>query len=338
MKAIFIREPGKVSLEEVPIPERNENEALIRVVKCGVCGSDVTAYRGTNPTIEYPILLGHEVSGIIEEIGENAKGLCVGDRVTVEPFTYCGSCYICRQGRYNDCPSLKTRGVQIPGTMTQFIVHKVSQIYKIPDNMTDDQAALVEPLTIALHGVHRVQVKPGETTLVIGAGTIGILAALAAQIYGSRVVLADPVDERLELATSMGVENVFNNGKGDLKGHIEKLTDNWGADTIIECSGVKAMIEGTVHLAAFGGRIVFVGWPKGNSDFSTFWVSRKELDLFGSRNSKNCFPEAIDLISSGRIPAEKLISAVVSMDEVESVITKLIGQSQKYVKAIVDCR
>lgn len=338
MKAIFIREPGKVSLEEVPIPGRNEDEALIRVVKCGVCGSDVTAYRGTNPTIEYPVLLGHEVSGVIEEIGENEKGLRAGDRVTVEPFTYCGNCYICRQGRYNDCPSLKTRGVQIPGTMTQFITHKVSQIYKIPDNMTDDQAALVEPLTIALHGVHRVQVKPDETTLVIGAGTIGILAALTAQIYGSRVVLADPVDERLELAASMGVENVFNNVKGDLQSHLEKLTDNWGADTIIECSGVKAMIEQTVNLAAFGGRIVFVGWPKGNSDFSTFWVSRKELDLFGSRNSKNCFPEAIDLISTGKIPAEKLISAVVPMEEVESVITKLIGESQKYVKAIVDCR
>ena len=99
MKAIFIREPGKVSLEEVPIPGRNEDEALIRVVKCGVCGSDVTAYRGTNPTIEYPVLLGHEVSGVIEEIGENEKGLRAGDRVTVEPFTYCGNCYICRQGR-----------------------------------------------------------------------------------------------------------------------------------------------------------------------------------------------------------------------------------------------
>ena len=110
--------------------------------------------------------------------------------------------------------------MQIPGTMTQFITHKVSQIYKIPDNMTDDQAALVEPLTIALHGVHRVQVKPDETTLVIGAGTIGILAALTAQIYGSRVVLADPVDERLELAASMGVENVFNNVKGDLQSHL----------------------------------------------------------------------------------------------------------------------
>lgn len=337
MKAVYIRTPGSVSIEDVPIPERKPDETLIKVVRCGICGSDVNAYRGNNPTMEYPILLGHEVSGVVVDTGENDRGIKPGDRVTIEPFSFCGECYVCRQGRYNDCPSLKTRGVQIPGTMTQYIVHRTSQVYKVPDNMTDDEIALVEPLTIALHGVHRVQVKPGETSLVIGGGTIGILAALVAQHYGSRVILADPVDERLELAASMGVQNVINNVKEDLSEYIHKWTDGFGVNTLIECSGVKSMIEQTVNYAAFGARIVFVGWPKGNVDFSTFWVSRKELDLFGSRNSKNCFPEAIELISSGVIPVSKLISAVAPMAEIEQTINKLINDSKHYVKALVNC-
>lgn len=337
MKAVYIRTPGSVSIEEIPIPERKPDETLIKVVRCGVCGSDVTAYRGTNPTMEYPILLGHEVSGIVVEVGENDRGIKPGDRVTVEPFTFCGTCFICRQGRYNDCPSLKTRGVQIHGTMTEYIVHKTAQVFKVPDNITDDEIALVEPLTIALHGVHRAQVKPGETTLVIGAGTIGILAALVAQHYGSQVILADPVNERLELAASMGVGHVFNNVEGDLSAYIRELTGDWGVNTIIECSGVKSMIEQTVNYAAFGARIAFVGWPKGNVDFSTFWVSRKELDLFGSRNSKNCFPEAIELISSGAIPVACLISAVVPMKEIQQTFEKLINDSKHYIKALVNC-
>jgi len=339
MKALFIDAPGKIAIRETPDPELLRGQALVEIHRCGICGSDISAYKGHNPTVQYPILVGHEPVGIIRglQTGEEAYGLKIGDRVVAEPFTFCGHCPMCAIGRYNDCPSLKTRGTQIPGTMSTLIAHNTNQLFRLPDSLGDTEAAMVEPLTIALHALHRASVSEGDRVLVTGAGTIGLLAALACVVYGAVPVIVDPVETRLETARQLGVKHVFNNGGGaDIIPFLKDITDGYLVNVILECSGAGQILEKLTDYIGFGGRIVFVGWPKAPVTFNTFWVSRKELDLFGCRNSCNCFPEAIARISAGEIPVRGLITSVIRFCDVPAMMPEIAQLPDKFMKVIVD--
>ena len=337
MKALFIDAPGEIAVRETPDPKPLPGQALVKIHRCGICGSDISAYKGQNPTVQYPILVGHEPVGVISEIEDGAHGLQVKDRVVAEPFTFCGGCPMCDIGRYNDCPSLKTRGTQIPGTMSTLIAHNQRQLFKIPDNISDTEAVMVEPLTIALHALHRAGVKKGDRALITGAGTIGILAALACLAYGAVPLLVDPVEKRLDLARQLGVGHTFNNGDGaDIIPFLKEATDGYLPGVILECSGAGPILEKLTDYIGFGGRIVFVGWPKGPITFNTFWVSRKELDLFGCRNSCGCFPEAVERIAKGEVAAGKLITEVIPLDDVPRMMPEIAQHPDKYLKVIVD--
>ena len=339
MKAVFIDAPGKIEIRETPDPELLHGQVLVEISRCGVCGSDLSAYKGQNPTVQYPILIGHEPVGLIRELGEGTGGLGlrVGDRVVAEPFTFCGNCPMCDIGRYNDCPSLKTRGTQIPGTMSSLIAHSARQLFKLPDDLYDTEAAMVEPLTIALHALHRAGVREGDNVLITGAGAIGLLAALSCLVYGAAPILVDPVEARLELARQFGIKHVFNNGGGaDIIPFLAECTNGYLANVILECSGAGQILEKLTDYIGFGGRIVFVGWPKAPITFNTFWVSRKELDLFGCRNSCNCFPEAVARIAAGQIRARELITEVIRFSEVPDRMPEIAKNPDKYMKVVVD--
>ena len=232
MKGIKLEEPRNVDCVELEKPVPGPGEALIRIVTAGICGSDIGAFRGTNTLVSYPRIIGHELAGIVEEIpADNPKGLKPGDKVIVDPYIYCGECYPCSIGRTNCCTSLKVLGVHIDGGMAEYFCHPADMLVKMPEDMDWTDAAMAEPLTISLHGIH---------CAIIGAGPIGLLAGMIAQAYGAHAILLDLVQERLDFAKELGIEYVINSGEEDAAARVSEITGGMMAQQVMECSGSNA--------------------------------------------------------------------------------------------------
>lgn len=335
MKAIKLDEPLKIYCKEVEKPEPKEGEALIRVVAAGICGSDLGAFKGTNPLISYPRIIGHELAGVVESIPENDKGIKAGDRVVVDPYIYCEHCYPCRIGRTNCCTDLKVLGVHIEGGMAEYFTPRVDYLIKIPDEMTWVEAALAEPLTIALHGVHRGGCKEGEYCVIIGAGPIGIVSGMVAQAYGAHAILMDLVQERLDFASSLGIEHVINSSKEDAKERIAEITNGDMAQLVMECSGANSAIRSSLDYVANAGRITLTGWPKKETSLPTDVITKKEIDIRGARTSAGEFEEAIELICSKKVDMNKILTKVISLDEVPETIIDMEKNPENYMKVVV---
>ncbi|RGY97489.1 zinc-binding alcohol dehydrogenase family protein [Clostridium sp. AM58-1XD] len=334
MKGIYIEEPGKIEIKEIEEPQAKAGEALIEIKSVGICGSDVTALKGANPTMTYPRIMGHEAAGVIKEIGENAKGLKAGDKVALEPYFYCGECYACRKGIFNNCENLNVLGVRMEGAMAERVSHPVKYLHKLPDDMTWEEAAAVEPLSISLHGVHRTNVRGGEFVAIFGAGTIGLLAALCCKAYGAKPILMDVMDERLAFARKQGVEYTINPAKEDAIEAIRNLTGGDMAPVVLECSGSQKAINDAMEVVSNSGRIGLVGWAKGVIDFNQPRVLRKELNIFGSRCSYNEFPECIDMIYNKRVDVMPLIDVRNSIEDTMQGFKDLMAAPEKYLKIV----
>lgn len=334
MKAVFLKNPLDVSLVDVEKPIKREGFALIKVKSASICGSDVGAFRGTNLLVQYPIILGHEIAGEVIEIGENSKGIKVGDRIILDPYIYCGKCYPCSIGRTNCCENLNVLGVHINGGMVELFSHPQELLNKVPDNIPWELVPLAEPLTIALHSIHRGDVKEGEFVTIIGAGPIGLLSALVALHYKAIPILIDILDERLTYAKTLGVKNVINAKNEDPLKVIKSLTNGVMSQVIIEASGSNKAIRDTFDYASYAGRIVFTGWPKSDTEIPTAMITKKELDVRGSRTSANEFEEALYLISNNKIDVESIISKVVNFDELPQSLIDMSNNPEKYLKIV----
>ena len=337
MKAIRIIEPFKVECIDIEKPEPKKGEALLKIEAAGICGSDIGAFRGVNNLVSYPRIIGHELSGVIVSIPDdnNPKGLKPGDRVVVDPYLHCDHCYPCRIGRTNCCIDLKTLGVHVDGGMREYFCHPAHMLVKIPDGMTFEQAAMAEPLTISMHGIHRGAFKEGEFCAVIGAGPIGLAAAMTAQAYGGHAILIDLVQERLDFAKKVGIEYTINSGKEDATKKICEITNGDMAQLVMECSGANAAIRATLDYASNAGRITLTGWPKKETSLPTDIITKKELDIRGGRNSAREFEEALDLIFSRRVDLEKILTKVVSAEEAPNTIIDIEKNPGNYMKVIV---
>lgn len=336
MKAVVIEKPWNISVTEREKPVRKPGEALIKVISAGICGSDIGAFRGTNGLVSYPRLIGHELAGIIEEIDDNnPQQLKVGDRVVVDPYIYCGHCYPCSIGRTNCCNDLKVLGVHVDGGMAEYMVHPDQLLYKVPEKMTWEEAAMAEPLTISLHAVHRGEVKEGEYCAVIGAGPIGLAAALAAQAYGAHVILMDLVQERLDFAKSLGVEHVINSSSEDATERIREITNGTMAQVVMECSGANAAVRASLDYVSHAGRITLTGWPKKETSIPTDMITKKEIDIRGARTSAREFEEAMELILSKKVDMNHLLTKTVPIEEAAEVIMDIEKNPGNYMKVVV---
>lgn len=336
MKVLSVIQPGDLQIQEIAKPVACPGHAVVKMVICGICGSDVTAYRGTNPTMRYPIEgIGHEGVGIIEEIGPNDKGLMVGDRVALEPYVPCNECHMCKAGRFNNCTHLKVCGVHKNGMMTDYFMHPVQLIYKLPDSLEFQRAALVEPLTIGLHGAFRARVSKGEYCVVFGAGTIGLLAAFACIHAGATPIVVDVLEARLGFAQKVGIAHIFNSSYGDVEAYLSDVTSGKMPEAMIDCTGSPFVIKNMHNYVCHGGRIALVGWPHNPVEINTVRCMQKELDVLPSRNSNAQFPTAIEMIDSGEIPVDEFISATIQLDEVEQTIQKMIENPELYLKVLV---
>lgn len=332
MKAVYLKEPGNICITELPKPVCKEGYALIKIKSMGICGSDIGAFRGSNPMVSYPRIIGHELAGIIEEIGENPKGFKVGDRVAVYPFLHCKTCYPCTTGRNNCCEKLQCLGVHTDGGMTEYLLHPSDLLFALPEGLAWELAPLAEPLAISLHGLHRANLQANQYIAINGAGAIGLLAALAAMAFGATPILIDPIQARLDHAQEMGVKHTICIPGEDALEKICAITGGRMAEVVLEASGSNSAVRACLDMAANTGKIVLTGWPKKETSLPTDIITKKELDILGGRNSTFEIGEALKLIHSGKVNARAVLSKVISIDEVPDAVRELSDYPERYLK------
>ncbi len=336
MKAIKYMNPWEVKCAEVQMPVRKENEALIKVKNAGICGSDIGAFRGTNPLVTYPRIIGHEVVGEIIEIPlKNKKNLKVGDKVILDPYLYCGKCYPCSIGRTNCCENLQVLGVHVDGAMAEYVTHPADMLWKLPEDIELELAPIAEPLTIALHGIHRGRLERGEHVVIIGAGTIGLLAAMAALSYGAIPIVIDVVEERLEKAKKIEGVFVINSVVENVECKVMEYTRGKKAELVMECSGANDAIHSSLNYVSNAGRITLTGWPHKETPIPTNLITEKEIDIRGSRTSANEFEEAIRLIHQKIVDVKQILTCTIPMEDVPKMIRQIEKEPGKYLKVNV---
>ncbi len=337
MKAVLIESPGRAVMREVSRPSPKPGEALLKLMYGGICGSDLGSYRGTFAYFSYPRTPGHEFSAEIVEIGDNDQGLKPGMIVVCNPYFNCGECYSCRHGLVNACMSNQTMGVQREGAFAEYITMPVERIYD-GRGLDPRVLAIIEPLCISYHGVKRAGIGAGDKVLIVGAGTIGILAAFAAGQKGAKVYIADVSGVKLEYTRDFGVDGcILADSPEAYEKAVQEITGGNGFDVTVEAVGLPSTFQNCIDAVAFGGRMVLIGVGKENLDFNFTMIQKKELNVFGSRNAlKHDFLELIDLVKAGRIPLEKIITNVYKFDQAPRAFQELDEHAGEMLKVLID--
>ena len=310
MKAFSFLAPKETTFVEIAPPTLGAQDVLIDVNYVGLCGTDLSTYRGLNPLVSYPRIPGHEISGVIIEKGERVPdSFQIGDRVMVSPYTECGLCPACRQGRVNTCQFNQTYGVQRDGVMTdRFAVH-YNKVF-VTNALSLEEAALVEPLSVGYHAANRGRVCETDTVLVLGSGTIGIGVIAAAARKGATVVAVDVDERKLEMARKFGASHTIHSKQQSVLDEVKRLTNGEGVNVAIEAIGLPQTYRLAIDAAAFGGRVVYIGYAKEEIGFNTADFVRKELDILGSRNALRVFPSVIEMLKKRERPFAEMISRV----------------------------
>ncbi len=336
MKTVLIEKPFEIAVTDTEMPVAKEGEAILKVLYCGICGADVASYTGNQPFTTYPRIPGHEFSAQIVSIPENDKGLKAGDIVTANPYFNCGECYSCQRGFVNCCTDNQTMGVQRDGSFREYIAMPVERIYD-GKGLSAKELALVEPFTISYHALHRAPVKPGDKVLVVGAGPIGLFALISAKAQGAEVTVADVLDGRLEKATHFGADGVINSAKLDIVEEAMRITGGNGFDVCVEACGQSVTFLNCIDCAAFAANIILIGNGKKETTFLHSILLKKELNVFGSRNSyAKDFREVIDLIASGKVNVLDMVSAVYPMAEANVAFKALANNDGSLAKVLIE--
>jgi len=338
MKAVRINKPGEVEIIEVEKPVRKSGEALLRILYAGICGSDLGSYRGTFAYFQYPRIPGHEFSAEIVEIDDNEYGLKKGMVVTCNPYFNCGHCYSCKKGITNACVDNRTMGCQMDGAFCEYVTMPIERIYD-GKGLPPQVLAAIEPFCISYHGIQRANIHQGDKVLVIGAGTIGVLAALAAKAKGAEVYLSDVLENKLHYAQEQFhfAGTILNSDEEEFRKRIREITGTEmvdgietvnGFDVAVEAVGLPSTFQNAVDAVCFGGTVVVIGVGKKNLDFNYTMIQKKELNIFGSRNSlKKDFLELIDLVKSGKADLEKVITDMYDFKDAAKAFHDFSGSS-----------
>jgi len=315
MKAISLVRPKQVEIIDVPEPEVGREDVLIAIGWVGLCGSDLNAYRGLSPMVTYPRIPGHEVSGVVAEVGENVpEGIRRGLRVTVSPYSHCGLCTACRRGRTNCCRYNQTLGVQRDGALVERMAIHHSKVFA-GEHLSGEELALVEPLGVGYHAANRGRVAETDRVLVLGCGTVGLGAVAASASRGADVIAVDVDEAKLDLARKLGAARTVNSTQEAAAARIAELTDDGGVDVAIEAVGLPATYRLAVDTVAYAGRVVCIGYAREDIAFQTRLFVSKELDILGSRNSLGVFPSVIRMLEQRAYPFADLISRMVPFAE-----------------------
>lgn len=323
MKAAVFYGKEKLRLKDIKIHEPKNDEVLIKVEACGVCGTDKHIFNGDKGAAETPrgTVLGHEFSGVVVRTGRKARKISIGDRVCIDPNSPCGECYYCRKGEAHFCENLIGIGTTINGGFSEFCTVSEKQVYKIPDSMSFEEAALVEPLSCCLHGMDLAEIKSGEVVMIVGGGTIGLIMLQLGKSYGaSTIILAEPVEAKREFAKKMGADITFDPLKEDIK---KILAENniKEIDAVIECVGLKSTMEYTIENTGHGGVAMLFGLtsPESEIEIKPYDIFRKEISIKASFINPYTQDRAINLIASGRINVKDLITDRVELKNIQDI-------------------
>ena len=309
MLAAVCHKPLDLTIERVDKPTPGPGQVVVKVKATGVCGSDVDGYRGTHPWIGHPIILGHECSGLVDTLGPKVSKFKRGDRVAVEPFFVCGQCPACLKGKYNQCKDIKIIGHQVPGSFAEYVLIDERFLHHLADNVSFEVGALAEPISGSLHGVGRCNLKIGDFVVILGCGTIGYFLMQHALNSGARVLVSEPVAKKRKTALAVGAHYALDPRNGSLVDTVMELTDGVGADCVIEAVGSVETIRLTTALCKKGGTILLMGWTGNETDpFDCTTLTLDEMTVLGTMGFAWDFPVTLDLLSRGKIDAERIIT------------------------------
>lgn len=316
MKAIRIPAPGKMEVIQLPEPQPQEGEVKLKLHYVGFCGSDLNTFRGGNAMAKPEVIPGHEIGATIEALGPGCPDTFqIGQAVTVNPYTNCGYCSSCRNGKPHACKNNQTLGVQRDGTMREYICLPWQKIIPIGEISVRD-AALIEPMSVGFHAVSRGQVSDIDTVLVFGCGMVGLGAIIRCAQRGATVIAADLSAEKLELAREAGATYTINSREENLLEKVAEYTGGMGADVVIEAVGSPVTYVSAIDAVCFTGRVVFIGYAKSDVSFQTKYFVQKELDIRGSRNATpDDFRAVIRCMQQKQLPVDKFISGIVTPEE-----------------------
>ncbi len=341
MKALVLKKYNEFEIEDVPIPKYGRDDALVRVKACAICGSDVHGMDGNTGRRIPPIVMGHEAAGIIENVGENVKEYKPGDRVTFDSTIYCGKCYFCRHGEVNLCNERKVLGVscgdyRLHGAFAEYVAVPQHILYPLPDNVTFERAAMVEPLSVAFHAIKRSAVLLNSSAVIVSAGMIGLLIIQLLKISGcGKIIAVDMMPERLEMARKFGASEVIKADELSVPTEVYRLTENRGADIAFEVVGLTPTVQNAVASLKKGGALTLVGNLKSSVDLPLQLVVTRQLTLNGSCASAGEYPECLDLIASGKVDVDSFISKVAPLDEGPLWFKRLYDQEKGLMKVIL---
>ncbi|MEG9438293.1 zinc-binding alcohol dehydrogenase family protein [Edaphobacter sp. HDX4] len=331
MKAVSLLRAGEARVIETSEPENLSGELLLKVEMVGLCGTDLNSFRGKNPLVSYPRILGHEIAATV---ARGSATMPAGTRVTVSPYTSCGTCASCRRQRFNACQGNQTFGVQRDGALAEWLSVPEEKVY--PSHLSLKELCLVEPLTVGVHAVSRGRVTADDTVVVFGCGGVGLGAIAGAAFRGARTIAVDLDDTKLETARAAGATELIHSAREDFRQRLRELTDGHGPDVVIEAIGLPETFRAAVEEVAFTGRVVYIGYAKEPVAYETKLFVQKELDIMGSRNAlPTDFREVIAMLERGNFPVERAVSAVVGMEEAPAILKEWSDAPASFTKIMV---
>lgn len=341
MKVAVMTGIGKMGFEERDIPKPAADEVLVKLEYVGICGSDMHYYESGaigDYVVEPPFVLGHEPGGTVVEVGENVTHLKVGDRVALEPGKTCGKCEFCKEGKYNLCPDVIFFATPpVDGVFQEYVAHEAALCFKLPDNVSTLEGALIEPLAVGFHAAIQGDAHLGQKAVVMGAGCIGLVSMMALKARGvSEVYVVDLMDKRLEKAMELGATGVINGGKEDVVAKIKELTGGLGADLIIETAGSQPTTVQAIHAAKKGSTIVLVGYSKsGEMTLPMSLALDKELTFKTVFRYRHIYPMAIDAVAKGKVNLKGIVTDIFTLDQAQEAMDHSIHDKADIVKAVI---
>lgn len=309
MKAIQIVKPGELKIIDMQKPVIDEhNNVLVKMKAAGICGSDVGIYHGTNAAATYPRVIGHEMVGVVDEVGSNVKYLKVGDRVIINQVVSCGHCYPCNHNRGNVCDNLQVRGVHIDGGYREYMAVPEEDCYILPDNLRDADAVMIEPTTIAIQSLSRAELQDDDMLFIIGCGALGSSILRMARLSKATIISGDIVDDKLKEAGEHGADYTVNLLANDFEEKIREYTKGRGPTVTIDAACTKDSLMNAIKVTGNAGRVITMGFSVSPTEVNQFLITSKELDVRGSRLQNKKFGEAIELIKQGKIDLTNAVS------------------------------
>ena len=341
MKALLLTQYRRLEVTEIPSPEIGPDDVLVRVQACGICGSDVHGFDGSTGRRVPPLVMGHEAAGLVARVGARVTSFRQGDRVTFDSMISCGLCYYCRRGQINLCDERRVLGVSCGeyrqnGAFAEYVAVPQHVVYRLPDSLSFEHAALIEPVSVVFHAVSLTPITLGDTAVVVGTGMIGLLVVQALRLAGCGRVFAVDLDARkLELAKKLGADEGFNPSQADVRAEVASRTQGRGADVALEAVGATAPINTAIASLRKGGALTLVGNLSPKAEVPLQAIVTRELKLMGSCGVKGEYPASIEMLARGRIRVADLISAAAPLEEGPAWFDRLYRQEPGLLKVIL---